>query len=162
MEIATLYSLILAQAETDVTWWQQALIALAGTAGTAVLGALAWAMRRLFDWLSEKTKLEFLSRVDDLALDVVTELWNSEVRHLKAAAADGKWTSGEKKKIAKLAVTTLKSYLGERGMKKLAWVVTGDGSTIHKLLRSKIEKAVTTAKNAGKAARGGAPSGTRP
>ena len=136
-------------------WWESVLITLATALGGVILNYLRKGLNALFDMLAEKTKLTFLANVDEVVMDVVTDLYAVEVEHAKKAAADGKLTAEEREKFKTIAKDRLSSWLGPKGLAKLSEIFSGQSDMV---LAAKIEKAVTVAKNAGKAARASDPS----
>lgn len=140
-------SALAATGDTDVAWWGQALIALASAGGAVLLGFLGRLLNKGFDYLAQKTRISSLAEVDETIMGYVTEVYNSEVKYLKAAAKDGKLSPEEKVQLAKIPVEKAKEHFGVSMLTKLA------GSAFESFLASRTENAVTLAKNAGKAAR---------
>ena len=126
--------------------WQSVLIGLAGVAGTALLGLLAKLFGKGMDYLSKKSKLAFLANVDEIIMGFVVKLYNEEVKHLKASYADGKLTKEERKRFLKIVVEQAKDHFGVKTLGQLF------GKNLDTAIESRVEKAVTVAKNAGKAA----------
>lgn len=135
---------------SEMPWWGQMLVATAGVVGTALLGFLGRLLNQAFDYLAKKSKLTFLANVDEVVMGYVTKLYNEEIRHVKAAAADGKLTKEEKKRFAKIAVEQAKEHFGYKTLGQVF------GSKVDDALGSRVEKAVTIAKNAGKAVKAAA------
>jgi len=133
-----------------MAWWQSLLITLATGLGTVLIGLLGRALNKLFNYLAEKSNLAFLGRVDETMMAIVTDLYNTEVEALKAAAADGKLTAEEKAMLKTKAVDSLKSWLGPKGVGELGKIFNGSADAA---LAAHVEKAVTIAKNAGKLAK---------
>ena len=131
---------------TNMPWWGQALVAVAGVAGSAFFAFLGKVLGKAFDYLAQKSKLAFVANVDEIIMGFVIKLYNAEVEHVKAAAADGKLTKEEKKRFASIVSEQAKEHFG---LKTLGQVF---GSQVTEVLESRVEKAVTIAQNAGKAA----------
>ena len=149
-------SLFAADAEIASTvvadpWWHLVLVDVLIGFGAIVLGLLGRALTVAFDWMAEKTKLSFLARVDDALMDIVSELYTTEVEHAKKARSDGKLTQEEKDRFKTLAAEGLKQWMGTKGLAQLGKIF--NGSAEH-AIKAKIEKAVAVSKNAGKLARG--------
>jgi hypothetical protein len=136
---------------TPIPWWGQALIALASTFGTALLGLLGRLLNQAFKYLAEKTRLAFLGEVDEFIMGYVTLLYNTEVEAAKDAAADGKLTEEEKQKFAAIPVELAKEHFGWNKLSKAL------GAGAEGWMASRVERGVTVAKNSGKAARASAP-----
>jgi hypothetical protein len=149
-------ALIAADAEIASTvvadpWWHMLLVDVLIGLGAVAMGLLGRALTVVFDWLAERTKLSFLARVDDAAMDIVTDLYAKEVEHAKKAKADRKLTKEEREKFASIAAVSLKSWLGTKGLAQLGKIFSGSAEDA---IKAKIEKAVAVSKNAGKLARG--------
>jgi len=135
--------------------WVQVLIGLFITAGGTVLSGLAWVLKRLFDWLAEKTKWTFMSRIDDLALVIVTDIYNRTVKKLKTDQG-GKLTEAQKATYWLEAKNSLRQWITPKGIAR-AVAILGGNDAADKYLGAVVNKAVTVAKNAGKAARNTSP-----
>lgn len=122
------------------------LVALFVGLGGVAIEFLRRGLNKLFDHFAESSKLAFLARVDDLMMDVVTDIYNSEVEAVKAATADGKLSADEKARFKQIAVDRLKGQLSTDGLGKLVGLF---GEAANDALAAKVEKAVTAAKNAG-------------
>lgn len=134
-------------------WWHIVLVNVLIGFGSIVLGLIGKGLTLAFDWLAEKTKISFLARVDDALMDIITEIYATQVEHAKAAAKDGKLSKEEREKFKSLAISSLKSWLGVKGIKKLGAIANGFTETS---IRGKVEKAIAVSKNAGKLARSSA------
>ncbi len=133
--------------DTEVTWWMQLIIGAAGTFGTVLLAQLGRLLNKLFNYFAHKSNLAFLANVDEYIMGVVTEVYNAEVKHAKKASADGKWTKEEKARFASIPLEKAKQHFSVKKLTQLA------GAGVNEFLASRVEKAVTIAKNTGKAAR---------
>ncbi|HET6496685.1 MAG TPA: hypothetical protein VFH61_15115, partial [Thermoleophilia bacterium] len=76
------------------------------------------------------------------------------VEALKAASADGKLSADEKVHLKQIAVASLKSWLGPKGMAEIGKIFNGSTEAA---IAAHVEKAVTIAKNAGKMAKSANP-----
>ena len=135
-----------------VPWWMHMLIAASGIVGAFILNWVRKYFGHLMNLAAEKTNLAFLSRIDDLVMNKVSDLWQSEIKALKAAAKDGKLTKEEKAQFTKIAVDGLKSLLDFK-------LLTGlFGDQIDGALGSIVEKHVVQAKLSHKAVAAANPS----
>jgi len=126
---------------TELAWWVQAIIAVAGVLGTVVLNLLRKYFGQLMDLAAQKTKLAFLAQVDDVVMNKVSELWQTEVKVLKAAASDGKLTPLEKARMKKKAVDWANDLLD---VKQLLGIF---GDHVNAALGNVVDANVVTAKN---------------
>jgi hypothetical protein len=146
-------------APTGDPWWAEPLVYVFVGFGGVLIAGLRKILAPVFEWLASKTHLAFVARIDDAALDIVTDIYNNEVEAVKASAPGNRLSKEQREKYNKIARDTLKGYIGSKGGKKLLEVAGGQ-ENVEAFLRAKIEKAVTVAQNAGKAARSVNP--TRP
>jgi hypothetical protein len=106
--------------------------------GNAVLATLAIVLGWATNWIAKKVKSEHwagvISRTDDLVMKIVRDLTTEEKEAAKAAA-----------------MAQLKGYLGVKGLKEVASLVS-DGK-LDDYLSGLIENAVANSKNSGKLAR---------
>lgn len=130
---------------TELPAWVQILIAVGGTLGTALIALLGKVLDRWADTIAERHKLAFISRIDDHVMGYVTDLFNTEIEALKAAAEDGKLTKEEKDRLKRTVVEVTKRHIGIGALSKVF------GANVDTELGARVEKAVTVAKNAGKA-----------
>jgi hypothetical protein len=103
---------------------------------------VAWASMMLPAWIKAKVKNEsvagVLERLTQLAFTVVQEVQQTIVSGLGDKA-----TAEELKKARDTAITTLRSHLGEKGLKELMAVLgLADSAALDKLLVTFIESAV--------------------
>lgn len=103
---------------------------------------IAWASMMLPAWIKAKVKNEsvagVLERLTHLAFSVVTEIQQTIVSGLGDKA-----TAEELKKARDQAIATLRSHLGEKGLKEIMTVLgLADSSALDKLLITFIESAV--------------------
>lgn len=129
----------------SIPWWVQLL---GSGFGTAVLSALGWLFKRLFDWAGEKTKLDFLKRLDDLVMAVISDIYNTLVQQAKNAKADGKLTEHERQRFKTMAIQAIKGYLGTKGMTQLIAILGGKAASVDGFLGAAVEKQITASKNA--------------
>lgn len=99
---------------TMIAGWLQAVIALACTFGTYLLEVLRRYLTKVTDLAAQSTKLAFLNQVDDIIMNKISELWQTEVKAMKRASADGKLTPTEKAALKQKAVDWTKSLLDAR------------------------------------------------
>lgn len=133
-------------------WWHRLLVDLVLGFGVAILGLLAKLLTSLFDFIAEKSGWAFLARVDDLMMEIVNDIYQAEIQPLKAAKADGVVTADELAKFKDVAIDRARSYLGMKGIKKLAGMVNGAG--LNEVLGAKVERAVKASKVLGTAGKG--------
>lgn len=132
-----------AAADIQLPWWAQVLVAVSGTAVTALVSLLGRALNQLFQLLAEKTKLAFLAQVDEHIMGYVSSVSQNEVAKLKAAAADGKLTPAEIAEIKAIPMDAAKELFG----KKLA-ALLGSADAVDSFLASRVERAVVALKAA--------------
>jgi hypothetical protein len=125
-------------------WWHGLLVDLVLAFGALILGMIAKLLTRLFDYLAEKTGWAFVSRVDDLMMEVANDIYQAEIQPLKKAREDGKVTREELASFKRTAIERAKTYLGAKGIAKLGSLVNGAG--VDAVLGAKLEKAVKSAK----------------
>lgn len=130
--------------------WLQAIIALAGAFMTFVLEIARRYFGKLMDLAAEKTKLAFLAQLDEIVMDRVAELWQTEGEALKEAAADGKLTQAEKDGLKQKAVDWAMGWLDPQILIDLF----GTPAKAREAIGAKVDKHVVKAKNAGKMAKG--------
>lgn len=128
--------------------WESFLIDIFAGGGTILLGGIGWLLKKLFDFLAEKTKVGLLAQVDDYLLGIVTHLYNSQIEHWKTAKSDGKLTRAERDEAARLAIESAKQFFDLDQLSKLF------GQNVDSGIAQRVELAVTRAKNAGAAAKG--------
>lgn len=111
-----------------------------------LMSGLAWLGARAVTLINARVKNEWLKgalvRLDDAVLAVVRELQQTTVDAIKEAAKDGKITDEERARIKDLALASVKSHLGAKGLGELAKVLGLDDGSLGKLISSKIEAAV--------------------
>lgn len=134
--------------EQPFPWWAQLIVTALGALGTFALGMLAKYLGKLTDWVAEKTSLAFLRNVDEIVMGVVIDLYNTQVETWKAASADGKLTPAEVSKAKALAFGSARALVD--------WDQWGAmfGVSSDIALETRIERAVTVAKNTARAAKG--------
>lgn len=125
----------------DFTWWQDALIAIAGAGGTFILGLITKGITHGVEWLARKAKLAFLEELDDMAIAFVVDLYNSEVEAAKEAAKDGKLSPEEKARFKQIVIDKLTAHFGLRKL----WSMFR-GNNLDSALSAVVEKAVTKSK----------------
>lgn len=140
-----------AAAGTAVPWWVQALLGVAGLFGTAVMGLAGKYFSRLTDHLAQEWNISFIANVDEVVTGIVVDLFNTQVKHWKAAASDGKLTDKEKERAKGLALDWAKRLLDWKHVEKLF------GGSADEAIGHRIELAVTKAKLAGKTASNSGP-----
>ena len=147
-----------ASSTTEVPWWLQAIIAVSGVAMTFIMNLARKYFGKLMDLAAQKTKLTFLAQVDDVVMSKVAELWQVEIKAIKAAAKDGKLTAEEKDVFRDKAIAWSKSLLDV----SLLADVFGGADNIDGALSAVVEKHVVLAKNAGKIAKAAAKNPSTP
>ncbi len=138
----------LAPGEQPFPWWAQLIVTALGALGTFALGMLAKYLGKLTDWAAEKTRLVFLKNVDEIVMGVVIDLYNTQVETWKAAGEDGKLTPAEVARAKSLALNSAKAFIDWERWSSMF----GVSSDI--ALESRIERAVTVAKNTAKSSAG--------
>lgn len=105
----------------------------------AVLGVL---LRRLGDYVTSRIHNESVAacvrRLDDLALRVVKDVYQSYVAPLKDGDA---WDTNSQMRAKESALRAMRSYLGPKGLQELEKVFGLDGS-VNELLGTFVESAV--------------------
>lgn len=111
-----------------------------------VLAGLGYLSKLLADLIRAKTKNEYLSstltRLNFAVLDVVKSIEQEIIKEIKKANEDHVITDYEKQDIKKIALGSVKSYLGAKGLAQLAKVLGLDDKAIDSMLATKIESAV--------------------
>lgn len=124
----------------DVPWWAQLLIALAGTATTALI---AMSKVYLVPWLKEKTKSEMIGNAAGLALDIVADYNEHRVEDIKAMIADGKADKQELADLKQSAIRDLKMLIDwDR------WAKVFSGDVAERIVSNLVEGAHVSQKNA--------------
>lgn len=152
-----IYSIIANHGDTAAAW------TLAGLA--TLLARYVWAR------ISSEVLRGVLVRLQQEVFAAVAEVWQTYVSELKASRADGKLEEDEKKQALQMALATLRTNLGSKGLARLARVIgaTGwlgsllsryDETKVDGYLTTQIEGAVNAMKLAGAAA-GAKTAGTR-
>ncbi|MDR0966676.1 MAG: hypothetical protein LBM75_09300 [Myxococcales bacterium] len=104
------------------------LLPLIETAGAALIALAGIATTLLIRWIYSKTKSAIVDRaltaVSQACHLAVTQVWTNYVEALKAEAPDGKLTDSDKSMARSIAIQTVKSFLGPKG---LALIVKGLG-----------------------------------
>src|SRR5262245_55894757 len=85
-------------------WWAALLIGLATTLGPILIGLLGRWLHKLTESAAERSKLDFLRGLDELAIGVVTELFQVGLKAAKQAAPDGKLTAQQKAEAKRGAI----------------------------------------------------------
>lgn len=120
-----------------------------------LLAALTWLSVKASGWVKAKTNNTtiggMLGRATTLAFTVVKEAQQVFVKQMKDDSKDGVWTDVEKAKAKKMAMDSLKSHLGMKGLKELGQVLGLNGEGIEGFLSSQIESAVHDIKKIGDA-----------
>jgi hypothetical protein len=132
---------------TEIPWWGQLLITAGSAFGSLLLALGARYLGKLTSYLAEKTKLGFIANVDEVLMGVVTDLYNTQVEHWKAAAKDGKLTDQEKAQAKALALAWAKRLLDWEHVEAVFGKADAEDA-----LKQRIELAVTKAQLAGSAA----------
>ena len=143
-------SLALGQAlnpdDTELPVWARIVIMLVCTFGAYVLNVIKGYFSKAMDLAAQKTKLAFMAQVDDVVMMKVGELWQTEVKALKAAAADGKLTAAEKEDLKNRAREWAKSLLDAQ----LLISLFGNMSSADLAIDAMVERQVVKLKLAGK------------
>jgi len=116
----------------------------------AIFTGLAWLYSR---FLADKIKS---SRVGQMVVAtgqelraVITEVYATYVKALKAAGEDGKWTDEEKAKAKKMAVDKFKENWGAKGIKRMSKILGIDG-VVDSWLGTQVEATLADMKKAAK------------
>jgi hypothetical protein len=112
------------------------------------------ALAMLAKWLSAKSKNEgFLGATARTTEVVRLAIFEIEARmgaQIKAAAADGVLTDGEKAELKKAAISYATSYLGADGLKRLLYVLGLEGpEALDRYLGAKVEAELAGMKASG-------------
>lgn len=111
-----------------------------------LVAALTWVATKLAGFIRSKVANEYLQgvlvRLDDAVITVAKDLQQSVVREIKARSADGKLSGRDRDRIKEEAVANLKTYLGPKGLRVLAKVLSLSGAALDNFLDSKVEAAV--------------------
>jgi hypothetical protein len=124
------------------------MLLIKGVIAPALTALIAWATVRLGEWIKAKTSNEkvsgILDRLRELTFHVVQEVEQTVVSALPDKADKSALLAARDQALA-----TLKSHLGEKGLRELM-VVFGlkDDNDVVKVLISYIESAVMTMKSA--------------
>lgn len=120
-----------------------ALVAMAGIITTSLIG-----------YIKNKAAQDLAKRVQDLAMVVVQDTWETFVEEVKTQ--EGGLTPEAAKVARDRALESLKSYIGPRGIKAIMYLIgQGDlqGKTLDEYLTSEIHAALVEAKNVGRASK---------
>jgi len=111
-----------------------------------VIAGLGYLSKLLADLIRAKTRNEYLSsvlvRLNVAVLDVVKAIEQNVVKEIKRANEDGKITDEEKQTIKSIALNSVKSYLGVKGLAQLGKILGLDSNAIDSMIETKIESAV--------------------
>lgn len=124
---------ILANGGDKVLYWISATL----------LGLISWLVKNKIKNDSVKT---FLGRVFEEVRDTVLAVEQTYVSALRDANADGKLTKEERAEAKRLALATIRSNLGVKGIKKLAKLV---GVDVDKWLDTRMEATLADMKSSG-------------
>ena len=118
--------------------------------GSLLLALLAWGLVLLHGWIRAKVQNELLQgalvRLSTLAGLVVRETYQAWVEAVKADGG-GKLTAEQAKQAKGEALAKLKTYLGPKGLKALAYVAGFAGDVdLDDYLGGAIESAIADAK----------------
>lgn len=121
------------------------------TFGGAIIAGLTWLFTKGAKYLSAKTANQYLAgvvnRLDDVALKVVNDVYQTYVKERKRLSEDGTLSEEDKKMAKQIAIASLKDYLGEKGLTELKFLFTGmDTSKVETVLGSVVEDAVAKQK----------------
>jgi hypothetical protein len=154
LPLLDLFTVVVAQAPNgDVTpTWAYILIGLGMTFGGAAIALLGKLLGKLTDYLATKTGLHFLAEVDEVLMGVVNTVYQDQVEPWKRASADGKLTKVERENAKEIAIASLKKSFS---LDALEGLFDAAGEDLHQALGHRVERAVSAAKNSGKAARAG-------
>jgi hypothetical protein len=103
----------------------------------------AWLANEIRGKVRNERVAQWLENATDLAHTVVNEMEQTTAAQLKEASADGKLDTGDARDVRDIALTSLKSHLGQKGIKEALKIFGFEDETqLTKLLVSKIESAV--------------------
>jgi hypothetical protein len=115
------------------------------TLSPALLAGLSWLSLKATQLISAKVKNEYLKgvllRLDDAVLAAVREVQQVVVDGLKAASS-GPLTPAERIKVKQIALASIKSHLGQKGLSELAHIFGLEGGTLETVLTTRVEAAV--------------------
>lgn len=111
-----------------------------------ILAGLGYLSKLLADFIKAKTKNEYLSnvfvRLNVAVLDVVKSIEQNVIKEIKQANQDGKISAEEKQAIRSIAINSVKSYLGVKGLTQLGKILGLDDNALDSMIETKIESAV--------------------
>lgn len=117
---------------------------------SVVLPLLGWGARKLGQFLDAKIENEYVSnaqsRLWDALSTAVTAVGKEFVEQAKDTNADGKLSKAEAAHAKNMAVAKLKTYLGPKGLKELAFVLGAEG-LVDEFLADKVEAEVQASKS---------------
>ena len=119
--------------------------------GLALVAILVWLLTLGTAFVVRKIKHDYaravVGRLSSLARLVVRELWQTTIEAAKASSENGKLDKETAAQAKTAALAKLKSYLGPRGLKALAWVAGfGGDESLDEYLGGAIEAAITEEK----------------
>lgn len=120
--------------------------------GSLLLALLSFGVAKLITLIQAKTKNEWLKgalvKATEAVFNAVHSVEQTMAAKFKEAAADGKITPEEAAQLKAAALESVKSYLGEKGLKELMSVLSLDALGLDKFLADKIEANVAQMKQA--------------
>lgn len=141
-----LFLLALAAVDTDRVLLSGHIVWIVGLALTGVLGVAGWALVALGKKLNvaaEGTLKELLlGQLHDFATSVVTRLNATVKAEYQKAAADGKITQDEAKKLAELALLEVKMLFTQTGVARLQKVFGWGMAEVDARIRGEVETRV--------------------
>lgn len=132
--------------------WLYVTIGLVMTFGGSLIVLFGKGLGLLTDYVADVTGLAFIRKVDELLVGIAATVYQDQVEPWKAASADGKLSSEERKLAQDTAIASLKKSVS---LDRLQDTFAAVGEDLHAALGSRVDLAVDRAKNSGKLARSG-------
>lgn len=115
-----------------------------------LLAIIGWVGVQVAAFIRARTKNEVVSgvliRLDDAVIVAVKESLQVYVDAIKEASQDGRLTDDEKARAKELAIASVKSHIGVKGLKEIVTVLGLDAGMLDKFIGSRIEAAVSDTK----------------
>lgn len=122
----------------------------------AIFSGLAWLYAKfLADKIKNTRVAQMVLATGQELRAVITEVYATYVKALKAAGDDGVWTDKEKAKAKKLAIDKFKENWGAKGIKRMTKILGIDG-VVDSWLGTQVEATLADVKSEAKIARAAA------
>ena len=111
-----------------------------------LLAAVTWVAAKLAQFTAARVRSEYvrgvLVRLDDAVIAVVREVQQVTVDEIKAASSDGKLPAEARERAKRAAITTVKSYIGPKGLAQLTKVLGIEPTQVDQIISTRVEAAV--------------------